>query len=466
MRIVVSVANFLQPKSSSVKRPRVWSSACAIAVLWIATAPATFAQTFNTVVNFGGSNGSNPLAIAQGSDGNLWGGTEGSGGASCGTLFNTTLTGDLTTLFRFACADGDQAWDVILGFDGNYYGVTFFGGPDNDGTIFKLTPLGTVTLLHSFNGSDGSAPTSIIQAEDGNFYGSTYHGGSLGNGTIYKMTPTGALSTLYTFDSTHGAGPYSKLTLGVDGNLYGTTSNGGDFGGGTVYRVSLSGTITVLHSFGQTSTSGYGPVNRPVQGPDGNFYGSTPYGGTAAKGTLYRVTPAGTFTNIHNFTGLDGYFPVGMILGSDGNFYGTTEQGGSSGVGLIYELAIPGGLTTLHTFTVTDGEFPFGLIQHTDGTFYGLTNATNAGTLFSLSTGLTPFVSPLPFLGASGTTIAILGTGLTGATSVSFNGTPATFTVLSDSTITATVPSGAASGKITVTTPSTTLQSNVSFHVL
>jgi len=88
------------------------------------------------------------------------------------------------------------------------------------------------------------------------------------------------------------------------------------------------------------------------------------------------------------------------------------------------------------------------------------------GTVFSLSVGLGPFVETLPDSAAVGAEIRVLGTGLTGATSVSFNGTAAAFEVVSASEITTNVPSGATSGKIEVVTPSGTLSSNVSFRVL
>jgi uncharacterized protein (TIGR03437 family) len=68
--------------------------------------------------------------------------------------------------------------------------------------------------------------------------------------------------------------------------------------------------------------------------------------------------------------------------------------------------------------------------------------------------------------GTVGAVIKILGTDLAGATSVSFNGTAAAFTVVSPSLIAATVPAGATSGKVQVVTPSRTLSSNVPFRVL
>lgn len=70
-----------------------------------------------------------------------------------------------------------------------------------------------------------------------------------------------------------------------------------------------------------------------------------------------------------------------------------------------------------------------------------------------------------PTSGAPGTTVTISGCGFTGTTSVTFQGVSASFTVNSDTQITATVPSGATSGKITVTTPTKTVKSSAKFLV-
>jgi hypothetical protein len=59
----------------------------------------------------------------------------------------------------------------------------------------------------------------------------------------------------------------------------------------------------------------------------------------------------------------------------------------------------------------------------------------------------------LPASGPVGTTVAITGSGFTGATAVQFNSTSAAYTVNSDTSVTATVPTGATTGPITVTTP-------------
>lgn len=128
----------------------------------------------------------------------------------------------------------------------------------------------------------------------------------------------------------------------------------------------------------------------------------------------------------------------------------------------------PGGtLTTVHRFDWLKGDLPqTTLIQDTNGTFCGTTGPSQgSGAVFSLSVGLGPFVEAQPTLGPVGIHVKILGTNLTGATSVTFNGTPAVFQVLSSSLIGATVPAGATTGKVQVVTPSGTLSSNVPFRV-
>jgi hypothetical protein len=130
--------------------------------------------------------------------------------------------------------------------------------------------------------------------------------------------------------------------------------------------------------------------------------------------------------------------------------------------------------TTLRSFDGTDGARSNGLVQATNGKFYGTTgyggvsNASSGGcgTVFGLSVGLGSFVATNPTSGKVGKAIKILGNNLTGATSVTFNGTAATFTVKSKSEITTTVPFGATTGKVKVTFPHGTRSSNVPFQVV
>ena len=198
-------------------------------------------------------------------------------------------------------------------------------------------------------------------------------------------------------------------------------------------------------------------------------------GGTNTNGTVFKITPTGTLTTLHSFNGTtDGATPAaGLVQATNGDFYGTASSG-ANGYGTVFKITPSGTLTTLYRFChqthCPDGATPYaGLVQDTTGDFYGTTSeggSNNDGTVFRLSVGLGPFVKPRPPYGKVGAAVKILGTNLTGAASVSFNGTAAVFTVVSPSLITTTLPAGASSGKVQVVTPSGTLSSNASFLVV
>ncbi len=252
------------------------------------------------------------------------------------------------------------------------------------------------TLL-SFNGSNGQHPdSSLIQATDGNFYGVTQNGGvsnqnctSVGCGTVFKITPSGTLTTLYQFCSltncADGANPYGYLVQGTDGNFYGTTIYGGANSNGTVFKITSTGTLTTLHSFALFTDGAY-PWAGLVQATDGNFYGTTTAGGLHIMGTVFKMTPAGALTDLYNFCTqsacTDGATPYApLVQGSDGVLYGTTTQGGNSNyVGTVFKITTSGALTTIHAFCTlqncADGEQPFAaLLRASDGNFYGTTTS-------------------------------------------------------------------------------------------
>ena len=401
----------------------------------------------------------------------------GAGGANnAGTVFKITPTGTLTTLYDFCsqpnCTDGANCpftGGLVQATDGNFYGITALGGANANcnggnqscGTVFKINPTTrALTTLHSFDGTDGSFPNGLVQATDGNFYGTAQEGGANGGGTVFKITPGGTLTTLYNFCSqtscTDGSGPMDALIQAIDGNFYGTTWEG------TVFKITPAGKLTTLATVG-----GY-PSRALVQATDGNFYGTT-----ARGGTIFKMTPEGKLTTLGSTCC---YLYAGLVQATDGNSYGTTYlDGGAYGEGSVYEITQRGTVTTLYSFCAEtgcpDGAAPIaGLVQGTDGTLYGTTlggGASGDGTIFSLSVGLGPFVETLPTSRKVGAAVKILGNNLKGSTSITFNGTPATvFTVNSTGTaITTTVPSGATTGKVKVTTPSRTLTSNVKFRV-
>jgi uncharacterized repeat protein (TIGR03803 family) len=477
-------------------RSNFLSHICALVLLSAATAIYSHAQTFTNLASFDITNGTHPIGpLAQGLDGNLYGTTNDVGASlAFGRVFKVTPEGTLTTVFHFSGFGEGYAPQsgLVLAPNGNFYGTTYWGGNTSAcqggcGTVFEVTPTGTLTSLHSFDRTDGiNVAAGLVQGANGNFHGATIYGGGgaancfQGCGTIFEITPTGTLTTLYLFQGTDGKYPEATLVEGSDGNLYGTTYNGGSNNNGTVFKITPTGTLTTLYSFASLKHDGAWPLGL-VQGTDGNFYGITQRGGAQDFGTIFKITSGGTFTMLHSFAGSDGVAPLGaLVQATDGNFYGTTQLGGSNSClgsgfgnacGTVYEMTPEGVLTTLHNFDGTDGELPeTGLVQATDGNLYGTTAgqggsdcASSCGTIFKWSTGLAPFVTPLPATGHDGNTVRILGTDLTGATLVMFNGKEAKFTIVSSTEIKATVPMCVKTGLIEVTTPGGKLTSNVVF---
>ncbi|HEY6371836.1 MAG TPA: choice-of-anchor tandem repeat GloVer-containing protein [Candidatus Sulfotelmatobacter sp.] len=479
-----------------------WRAALTVLVFVLLVTGISSAQAvFTQLVAFDQINGWEPYYeyLVQGMDGQLYGTTSLGGGT--GTVFKMTTTGALTTLYTFCttagCPEGDSpVGGLVMANNGNFYGTTSqyglstLGACDTGiygcGTIFEITSAGTLTVLHTFTGPDGFSPyANMTLGTDGNLYGTTLYGGNLsasgcsgiGCGTVFKITPTGKFTSLYSFQGPDGQNPIGRLFQGSNGNFYGTNLDGGTNGAGTIFEITPAGKLTSLYSFG-TGTNPGGPYGGIIQGSDGNFYGTTAGGGANSYGTIYKLVGK-KLAILHNFCSLtncaDGNYPYGgLIQATDGNFYGTTGGGGSS-AGTVFEITPKGILTTLYTFCsqpqCTDGSSPYGdLLQATDGNFYGTTlqggEANQYGTVFSISTGLGPFVQSITNSGKVGASVTILGMNLTGSTAVSFNGTPATFTVGSaGGSISTKVPAGATTGAIQVTTPGVTITSNKAFRI-
>lgn len=292
-------------------------------------------------------------SLVQASDGNFYGETGSGGTFGDGTVFKLTTGGTETVLYSFAVDavggredGGDPQGGLIQASDGNFYGTTYVGGTSAAGTVFRITPTGTETVLYSFAGgtTDGSTPQgSLIQASDGNFYGTTVSGGANNVGTVFKITPDGTETVLYSFAGgiTDGANPESNLVQASDGNFYGTTYLGGASNMGTVFKITPDGTETALYSFAGGTTDGANPQGSLIQAGDGNFYGTATNGGPSNMGVVFEITPGGTETMVYSFAGgtTDGANPVGsLIQTSDGNFYGTTVYGGPGGYGEVFAL--------------------------------------------------------------------------------------------------------------------------------
>ena len=236
----------------------------------------------------------------------------------------------------------------------------------------------------------------MTASPDGNLYGTTFNGGANGNGTIFDISTSGNFATLYTFSSLtkvngntsngDGKNPNGNVAFDSGGDLFGTAQTGGANNTGTVYELSASGQFTSLYSFSSVSSlengNGALPYSGLIAASDGNFYGTTEYGGSNGKGVVYKITPGGVETTLHTFSGdagngnSDGSNPNSTLtIGNDGDLYGTTNKGGSSDHGALFKiytgavLSVPAA-PTAPPVTTTATRFDFNHDGHADLVWY------------------------------------------------------------------------------------------------
>jgi uncharacterized repeat protein (TIGR03803 family) len=372
---------------------------------------------FTRLFSFDGTNGARPLAqLTIGKDGNIYGTTDAGGVNDLGTIFKLTPSGRLTTLFSFDGYDGCRpAGELIQGPNDELYGVTIHGGKGYDelhkfgnGTIFKIKIDGTCfTNLYFFSGGNDSG-CGLALGPDGYFYGMTQWGGKTGLGMIYRISPNGDFKTIISFDGNTAMGPENSLVLGKDDNFYGTLAFGGKFQTGVFFRLTTNGVFAILASFNETNNIGV-CRNKLAQGADGDFYGTTEFGGAynnrpfdnqhVGDGTFFKVSTNGTVTELASFNGWNGAHPRGQLVrASDGNFYGVTLHDMPAVIaqpkfnmrptipdadytgGTIFRATTNGNITKLFSFTgrfyeyaMTNGYGPNGLAADSNGYFYGTT---------------------------------------------------------------------------------------------
>jgi uncharacterized repeat protein (TIGR03803 family) len=429
---------------------------------------AQYSELYNFNWHAEGANPLAPALLAQGQDGNL-----------CGTL-QTQLSGDgsvfgwsvpsstIAQIYGFTGADGSAPQSgLTLGLDGSFYGTTELGGVFSKGSVFKISPGGVLTQLYSFSdGTDGGYPWAPpIQGPDGSIYGATYDGTN--QGRVYKITPAGVFTVIAVAPSKTQA----PLILGTDGNFYGTTPYGGTYNRGTVFKLTPKGVLTIVHSFAAELPSG--PV---MQAADGKLYGTTPWGGANGQGTIYSMTLAGGgFKVLHNFLATEANnSSSGLVQGSDKFLYGVAEAGGANGQGSLFKVNTTGTtFSVLYSFQTALGDTPMSTpVLHTNGIIYGTTThggptLTAYGTLYSYNAGLKRFASlVIIWSGKVGTGVGIIGQGFNTATGVKFGTGPATYKVLSDNYMIAAPAAGATTGPVTILEPSGNLVTPQTFKVL
>ncbi len=237
-----------------------------------------------------------------------------------------------------------------------------------------------------------------------------------------------------------------------------------------VYELTPAGTYTVLHNFcgqsGMNCKTGGNP-STVIADNKGNIFGTSVYGDQVA----FEITSTHQYRVLYTFVSGGGPF-TGLTLASDGNFYGMTQSGGGRQEGTIFKITPAGKFTNLFVFGCCNQGYdpsPGPLFQGTNGLLYGATlygaPPCCYGTLFTLANGMKSLVETVPVAGKVGQSVLILGNGLTGSSSVKFDGVKASFTVESDTYIRATVPAGAKTGAVSVVTPKGTLNSNPQFVV-
>jgi uncharacterized repeat protein (TIGR03803 family) len=435
-----------------------------------------------------------------------------------GSIFQLTPAGVFTDLHDFTGANGDSfpVYPPIQGVDGNFYGVS---GNEAQvcGNVYKLTPAGVYTNLHTFVSNNECHSSNLVQASDGNLYGTLADcPGVSVLGCVYKISTAGVYKIIHNFALTTGNVPCTGLIQGKDGKLYGATQQGAANGNGNIFKMTTAGVATDIHDFNNATdascVNNVGPPVSLVQVADGSFYGVNPAYGPNGTGSIYKLTSTNVFTAFlfPNPT-VDGDLPSStLIQNTNGLVYGTTPSGGGSS-------CAAGGACFGTFFSVATGDAPFVNLEPTQKTgfvgasvgmfgqgfssasvvkFGGVaaTSVTLSGSTYltavvpvgahtgtvTVTTGATVLTSPqtykvkpkitsfTPPSGPAATLVTINGTGLIQATTVKFGTVKATtFTVVSDSQVTAVVPSGVAAGAvpISITTPGGAANSPTKFTV-
>jgi uncharacterized repeat protein (TIGR03803 family) len=256
----------------------------------------------------------------------------------------------------------------------------------------------TLQILHSFAlPPDGQSPyAGLIKDSAGNLYGTTRGGGpGYSIGTVFKVDTNDNETVLHSFNIVFypdgesaypgGSAPYAGLIKDSAGNLYGTTSGGGTDSQGTVFKITPTGKETVLHNF-TFQPDGAHPYGGLVRDTAGNLYGTTQNGGAHGFGTIFKVDTTGHEKVLHSFSGPpDGANPyAGLVRDASGNLYGTTTSGGVNNLGTVFKLDTNDQETVLHSFSgPPDGEYPLaGLILDSAGNLYGTTSKGGAHAHF------------------------------------------------------------------------------------
>jgi uncharacterized repeat protein (TIGR03803 family) len=280
------------------------------------------------------------------------------------SVFRINANGTFTFVAAIGSAVGQYpTGGLVREADGNFLGV-LGGGPQvpGDGThqrgcIYRVTPAGVVTIAVDPDLSPsapivGLFPQTLTPDGAGGYVGVMQGGGSGGSGTLFRIDAGGQFTHVSGILSGPPAWPHGSLVSDAAGNLYGTSSGGGAKGEGTVFRYTPGGVFTVLAEFTGLTGAVKGSVPYPELAidPAGNLFGTTFFGGGANGGTVFKITPAGAFSTLKEFTDIDhpdGATPQGVILDAAGNLFGAANRENDDEEGVVYQIAPSGDFSIL-----------------------------------------------------------------------------------------------------------------------
>jgi hypothetical protein len=270
-------------------------------------------------------------------------------------------------------------------------------------------------------------------------------------GPITAKTPSGTATSPMSFTVTTAAVAPTISSFSPSSGPVGTsvTINGTNLTGAT--WVKFNGVMATITSNTATQIG----TKVPTGATTGPITAKTA-GGTATSATNFTVTTTAAAPTISSFSPKSG--PVGTSVRINGSGFAGATAVRFNGVsassvtvntqGTRIDTKVPTGATTGKITVTTPG-----------GT---ATSATN----FTVTVPAPTISSFSPTSGRTGTSVTITGTAFTGANAVRFGGVRASFVINSATQITATVPVGAATGKISVTTPGGTGTSSMNFTVV
>lgn len=431
---------------------------------------------------FHNSDGTQPVGDLSLSGNRIYGAASTGGTAGNGTLFAVNTDGnDFTNLHNFSSkdsnginSDGAKPNGGLLLANNIIYGTAQNGGGNGFGTVYSVHTDGSAFMtLYSFTGSnDGANPMAGLFLTNNILYGSTANGGANNSGTLFTININGSgFSNFYTFNGfTDGANPQSRL---VGDSLYQINPNGGSSFEGSILQIGADGSNPISLSF--QSANGSQPSGPPI------FSGYTlfavaSFGGSAGNGTLWSVAgqfpsqnifltpPSGPATTIASGGTFSGFFPLNTTVNFQVTLGQTLPGTAPQSVQLVSGSLAPGlnliedgsGAWRITGTVNTPGNYSGRLALlypfHTEqlGFDTGICLAPAVQNVFPVN-GLSSLVNP-------GDHVLINGSGLSGTTWVLFGylngaGTAATsVSVVNDSQLNVTVPTGAKSGRIRVDT--------------